>query len=113
MTVQFASGGNALTFKRFLKLVLCSYKGCSQIIMVLDNVAYHHARKIKAWLIHHPKLELMFLPPYSPELNAVERVWWWMRKQITHNRSVATLKQRKGLFWKLFSQLTKPNDKIK
>ena len=41
--------------------------------MVLDNVRYHHAKKLKIWLAKNPKLELFFLPPYSPDLNAVER----------------------------------------
>ncbi|WP_084490192.1 transposase [Niabella ginsenosidivorans] len=46
----------------------------------------------------HPKLELYFLPPYNPELNAVERAWWYMRKKTTHNRLVKNLKERKIAF---------------
>ncbi|MGQ9847364.1 MAG: transposase [Bacteroidales bacterium] len=48
--------------------------------MVLDNVRYHHAKKLK-WQIKQ-KQEFFFLPPYSPSLNAVERAWWYMRKKI-------------------------------
>ncbi|KAA6318814.1 hypothetical protein EZS27_031224, partial [termite gut metagenome] len=39
-------------------------------------------------------IELLFLPPYSPDLNPIERVWWLMRKQITHNRWLKTMEQR-------------------
>jgi len=105
--------GNSHTFKKHLQKVLYQYKGVSKIIMVLDNVAYHHANRIKAWLEKHPKLELFFLPPYSPDLNAVERAWWYMRKKITHNRFVKSLKERKALFWKMFSHFQKPNDELK
>jgi len=40
------------------------------------------------------KIELIFLPPYSPDLNPVERVWWLMRKRITHNRWVQSMEKR-------------------
>lgn len=112
ITVSFADKGNSYTFKRHLKKVLKVYRSSSKIIMVLDNVAYHHAKRIKAWLQFHPKLELFFLPPYSPDLNAVERAWWYMRKKITHNRYLETLKQRKEKFWKMFSQFLIPNHEL-
>lgn len=54
--------------------------------MVLDNVKYHHANKIKTWPMANSKLELFFRPPYRPDLNAVKWAWWYMRKKITHNR---------------------------
>lgn len=113
ITVSFADKGNSISFKKHLKKVLFQYKSFSKILMVLDNVAYHHAKKIKAWLQRHPKLELFFLPPYSPDLNAVERAWWYMRKKITHNRFVKSLKERKALFWKMFSHFLKPNIELK
>ncbi len=50
--------------------------------MVLDNVRYHHAKKLQRWLEKQTKLEFLFLPPYSPDLNAVERAWWYMRKKL-------------------------------
>ena len=113
MTISFADKGNAKTFKKHLQKVLHAYPGTFKIIMVLDNVAYHHARKIKAWLAKQARLELFFLPPYSPDLNAIERVWWYMRKKITHNRFIQTLKKRKAEFWKMFSHFLMPNPIIK
>src|SRR5690606_42153613 len=63
-------------------LPICStYKGRSKIIMVLDNVRFHHARYVQEWLSGQDQLELFFLPPYSPDLNAVEKAWWYMRKK--------------------------------
>jgi transposase len=112
ITVNFADKGNRHTFKKHLKKVLATYKEVPKIIMVLDNVAYHHAKAISKWLLLHPKLELFFLPPYSPDLNAVERAWWYMRKKITHNRYLKTLKDRKVSFWKMFSHFLKPNEEL-
>jgi transposase len=113
ITVTFAQKGNSGTFKKHLKKVLRAYKSASKIIVVLDNVAYHHANRIKNWLEKHLKLELFFLPPYSPDLNAVERAWWYMRKKITHNRFLKTLKERKASFWKMFSHFLQPNTELK
>lgn len=113
MTVNFADRGNSKTFKKHLKKVLHTYKNAPKIIMVLDNVAYHQAKKINKWLEQQPTLELFFLPPYSPDLNAVERAWWYMRKKITHNRYVKSLAMRKAAFWKMFSHFQKPNVELK
>lgn len=113
ITVTFADKGNSHTFKKHLRKVLRVYRTAPLIILVLDNVAYHHAKKIGQRVEKHPQLELFFLPPYSPDLNAVERAWWFMRKKITHNRYIKTLKERKADFWKMFSHFLKPNPQLK
>jgi transposase len=113
ITVSFSNKGNYTSFKKHLKKVLYEYKDAPKIIMVLDNVAYHHAKKLKLWLQSVPKLELFYLPPYSPNLNAVERAWWYMRKHITHHRYTHSLQERKISFWKMFSHFQKPNEELK
>lgn len=55
-------------------------------------------------------MNYFFLPAYSPDLNPMERIWWYMRKKITHNRFINSLKERISWFWKLFSQLNKANE---
>ena len=113
MTVNFADRGNTVSFKKHLKKVLDVYKDAPKIIMVLDNVRYHHAKRLKPWLAKKKKLEFFFLPPYSPDLNAVERAWWYMRKKITNNRYLMTLMERKKEFWRMFSHFQKPNEELK
>lgn len=108
--VKRAEKGNSETFKRYLKKVMHEYKD-KKVIMILDNVRYHHARMLKQFLENHKnKIELFFLPAYSPDLNPMERIWWYMRKKITHNRFINSLKERISWFWKLFSQLNKENE---
>lgn len=113
LVINFADRGNYKTFKKHLKKILKTYRKASKIILYLDNVRYHHAKKLKEFLVLHPKLELIYLPSYSPDLNPIERVWWLMRKQITHNRWVESLKERKSKFWKMFSFFLIPNQTIK
>jgi transposase len=112
VTVTFHKKGNYQSFRKHLKKILWTYRTHSRIIMVVDNVRFHHAKLLKKWLLKNPKIELVYLPPYSPELNPIERAWWYMRKKITHNRYVKSLQERKIAFWKMFSHFQKPNEEL-
>ncbi len=62
----------AETFLSFLKKVVAEYP-TGKIVMVLDNARIHHAKLLEPFLTEmKDRLELVFLPPYSPQLNAVE-----------------------------------------
>ena len=110
--INFADKGNYQSFKKHLKKILREYGKAKKIILVADNVRYHHAILLKNFIERVSKIEIMYLPPYSPELNPIERVWWFMRKSITHNRYLMTLKERKIKFWQMFSHFLIPNEKL-
>lgn len=58
---------------QFLKELSKQYKN-QKILLLLDNASYHKTQGSKTYPI--PKnLSIMFLPPYSPELNPQENVW--------------------------------------
>lgn len=82
---------NAEVFLDFLKNVLIKYpKG--KIIMVLDNARIHHAKLLKPFLEENAdRLELMFLPPYSPDLNLIEGLWKWLKESVIYNVFYKTL----------------------
>ncbi len=68
-------------------------KTFSRIFIALDNAQYHHAVKVREWLKKtKSKIELIFLPPYAPHLNPIERLWGVMHKKITHNKHYAKFK---------------------
>ena len=50
----------------------------SQNVMILDNGSFHKAKKLKV----PSNVRLVFLPPYSPELNPVERFWEAVKDQV-------------------------------
>jgi len=62
---------NAKTFLKFVKRLI---KDATQkIFLILDNLRVHHSYVVKEWLGNHKdKIELFFLPSYSPELNPDE-----------------------------------------
>lgn len=47
-------------------------------IIVLDNGAFHKSKS----LIIPENIVLLFLPPYSPELNPAEKVWWLLKREF-------------------------------
>ena len=47
--------------------------------MILDNGAFH---KVKS-LIIPDNIALLFIPPYSPELNPAEKIWWKIKRAFT------------------------------
>ncbi|MDQ0497342.1 transposase [Paenibacillus brasilensis] len=61
-------------FIRFLQDLLAAYP-IGKMAMILDNSRIHHATGLQPFLKEHPRLQLVFLPPYSPNLNPVERLW--------------------------------------
>lgn len=55
--------------------------------MVLYHARTHHAKHIQPFLEENQeRLYLMFLPPYSPTLNPMERLWKWMKESVIANR---------------------------
>lgn len=52
-----------------------------QIIHICDNAKYYHSQLIKEWLNAHEHIKVMYLPPYSPNLNPIERVWKLLKKE--------------------------------
>jgi len=55
--------------------------------MVLYNANIHHAKVLQPFLQEHgEQLTFVFLPPYSPNLNFVERIWGWLKESVIANR---------------------------
>jgi transposase len=102
---------NGETFEIFLTHLLRYRLPKKKMIVVLDNSRYHHSRSLKAWLWDHRKfLRLDFLPPYSPQLNPIERVWKLTRKMCVHNRYFSTLNDLIASIENQFISWAKPNE---
>jgi hypothetical protein len=92
LITQFSPKFDAVTFGDFLRKLIARRRSNRPIVAILDNARYHHATLLKPFLFHYRKrLSLSFLPPYSPDLNPVERVWKLARRLCTHNRYFPTL----------------------
>ena len=101
---------DALSFQVFLEQLLRRRRRRCKMVVIVDNARWHHARVLQPWLRkHRDALRLDFLPPYSPDLNPVERVWKLTRRLCTHNVYFETLESLIEVVWKQFAIWSQPN----
>ena len=55
------------------------------LYVILDNAAYQHCKKVKD-CAQELNINLIYLPPYSPNLNLIERLWKFLRSKILANK---------------------------
>jgi transposase len=73
---------NTKTMSLFLAAFAGQLKPGIHAVLVLDQAGWHGAKRLEV-----PKnVTLLHLPPYSPELNPVERVWLYLRERFLSNR---------------------------
>ena len=56
----------------------------NRIHIILDNGSAHRNKKVEEYL-KNSRIELHYLPPYSPNLNPIERLWKILREQTQYN----------------------------
>jgi transposase len=105
---------NATTFQQFLGQLLNYRRNGRKLLVVLDNSPYHHATALIPWLYEQRSvLSLDFLPPYSPKLNGIERVWKLTRRLCTHNRYFPVLDQLVDAVFERFRLWSGPNETLR
>ena len=55
------------------------------IYIILDNARYYRSEMVTEFVSRNTRIRLMFLPPYSPNLNVIERLWRFFKKNVTYN----------------------------
>lgn len=50
-------------------------------VVILDNATFHHGGRI-AQLVESAGCRLLYLPPYSPDFNRIEKCWAWLKSRI-------------------------------
>jgi transposase len=68
------------------ELMMARHPETKQFRIYLDNVRYQHAKVLKEWIAHTKQergvlFDLKHLPAYSPNLNLIERLWKFLRKE--------------------------------
>ena len=76
-----------------------------KIYVIIDNARYYHAKKVKAYVEKHPRIKLIFLPSYSPNLNLIERLWLFFQKKVLYNRYYRDFKEFEKRCLQFFTEL--------
>ena len=96
---------NAKTYIQYLENVLRSYFP-QKVFLIQDNASYHKDRTVWEWFgSHRSQIEVFNLPAYSPELNALERVWRHTRLYGAHNRYFTTQQELRSTLTSTFRSI--------
>lgn len=106
---------NKETFFGFMKqLKRAACRTGHRVVVITDNANYHHAGLHRAWRLRQAgHFELDFLPPYSPDLNPIERVWKLTRRLCLHNRYFPMLEHIVAAVESHFSSWSRGNSTLR
>jgi putative transposase len=106
-------GFDSDTFVYYLKWLIkkCGFK--KKLVIVLDNASSHKSKKVKAFVEKNKhRIELLYLPPYSPDLNPIERVWKNLRYNMTHNVFFENLEALENTVINYLKKYISPNEHL-
>ena len=75
---------NAESTISFMQRIEKAYPSKKRVHLFLDNARYYKNRKVLKYL-QNSKIKVHYLPPYSPNLNPIERLWKWMKERVLYN----------------------------
>lgn len=88
----------------FLKKIENHYKDKSKIQIILDNARYYKNKEIDKYL-KTTRIKLIYLPPYSPNLNLIERLWKLMRKKVMNSKYYETFTKFRDAVFDFFENI--------
>lgn len=69
----------------FAQIEAC-YPAARTITVIADNATYNRAAVVREWLARDDcRVRVVYLPPYAPNLNLIERLWWFFKKKALWN----------------------------
>jgi transposase len=85
-----------------------------RVVAISGNAQYHRSKlHLSRRQCQEPQFRLDFLPPYSPELNPIERVWKLTRRLCLHNRYCGFPDSVVEAVEEQFADCTKPNETLR
>lgn len=76
-----------------------------EILCIVDNARYNHSKLLKTFLDNHKRIKLIYLPPYSPNLNIIERLWLFFKKKQLANHYYPAFKEFKSQALNFFQNI--------
>lgn len=87
-----------------LQLIRRSNRG-KRLLVVLDNAPYNHASAVTD-AAKALRIELLYLPAYSPNLNLIERFWKFLKRKVARNRYHATFAEFRAVVQKVLNNIS-------
>ena len=95
---------NEYNVSRFFNEIRKVYPDYNKTVhIILDGAGYHRSQLVKDWA-EVVNIKLHYLPPYSPNLNPIERMWKLMNEHARNNRYFSSSKEFRDAISEFFSQ---------
>lgn len=78
--------GNGDCFIEQLNIIKNKKRRYKTIAIYVDNASWHKTKKLDRWLKINKRIKIEYLPKYAPDINPMERHWWYLRKKKTKNK---------------------------
>jgi len=96
---------------QLLEVLEQKYFYASMIYIILDNARYHYSKEVKEWL-KGKNITFVYLPAYSPNLNLIERLWKYFKKNVLYNKYYANLSEFRKATIAFFSNIEQHSEHI-
>jgi len=80
---------------------------------IVDNASYNHSKQVKQFLKKHKRINLLFLPPYSPNLNIIERLWLFFHRKKLYGHYYETFKEFKTACLDFFKNINQYDKELR
>jgi transposase len=97
---------NFKSIKNFLRHLRLKNKGTTKLHVIWDNAGYHKHQEVQSFA-KKLNIKLHYLPPYSPNLNPIERLWKVMHEYVTYNKYYGKFKEFEQAILKFFKTIGK------
>ena len=93
---------NTETMNVFLAELSQEYSS-DKLALIMDGAGWHKSSDLKV----PENIKIFFLPPYSPELNPVERLWLYIKQRILSNKIYQTIDDLENTLCEFINELSK------
>lgn len=102
---------NAQSTIELFKAIEAKHSLAKNIYITLDNAQYYRSKLVKAYL-EASKIKLLFLPSYAPNLNLIERLWKYMKKELMRNKYYEKFADFKNAVSQFFENIGQHKNKL-
>jgi transposase len=95
---------NAQNTKELYQEIIDQHPDKETIYIISDNARYYRNKELSTWL-ENTKIKQIFLPPYSPNLNIIERLWKFLRKKVINTNFYRTKKEFQNAITQFFEDI--------
>ena len=102
---------NAQSTRELYEEALAKHPDAPCIYIISDNARYYHNKELAEW-VEGTRIKQIFLPPYSPNLNLIERLWKFLRKKVINTGFFRTKEEFRRAIATFFANIGKYQEEL-